>query len=92
MKILLTDAGYIDPSPIRAAGHDVVLFSEVEPVPAPAGQEQDLLAPAVGPAPVPAALRALAQDHPGGRVVGGQEPEGAEGDGAPTWSAALISV
>ncbi|WKR22972.1 NAD(P)-dependent oxidoreductase [Actinomyces israelii] len=34
MKILLTDAGYIDPSPIRAAGHDVVLFSEVEPVPA----------------------------------------------------------
>ena len=34
MKILLTDTGYIDPSPIRAAGHDVVLFSEVEPVPA----------------------------------------------------------
>ena len=34
MKILLTDAGYIDPAPIRAAGHDVVLFSEAEPVPA----------------------------------------------------------
>lgn len=33
MKILLTDAGYIDPSPIRDAGHDVVLFSEAEPVP-----------------------------------------------------------
>ena len=33
MKILLTDTGYIDPSPIRAAGHDVVLFSESEPVP-----------------------------------------------------------
>ena len=34
MKILLTDAGYIDPAHIRAAGHDVVLFSEAEPVPA----------------------------------------------------------
>ena len=28
MKILLTDTGYIDPSPIRDAGHDVVLFQE----------------------------------------------------------------
>ena len=59
MKILLTDSGYVDPAPIRAAGHDVVLFSEVEPVPAPAGQEQDLLAPAVG-LTVPAVLTAPA--------------------------------
>ena len=34
MKILLTDSGYVDPAPIRAAGHDVVLFSEAEPIPA----------------------------------------------------------
>ena len=34
MKILLTETGYIDPSPIRDAGHEVVLFSEAEPVPA----------------------------------------------------------
>ena len=33
MKILLTDTGYIDPSPIRDAGHDVVLFDEAAPVP-----------------------------------------------------------
>ena len=34
MKSLLTETGYIDPSPIRDAGHEVVLFSEAEPVPA----------------------------------------------------------
>lgn len=34
MKILLTDTGYIDPAPIRAAGYDVVLFNEGKPVPA----------------------------------------------------------
>ena len=34
MKILLTDTGYIDPSLIRDAGHDVVLFDETAPVPA----------------------------------------------------------
>lgn len=34
MKILLTDSGYVDPAPIQAAGHDVVLFSEAEPIPA----------------------------------------------------------
>ena len=33
MKILLTDTGCIDPSPIRDAGHDVVLFDEAAPVP-----------------------------------------------------------
>ena len=33
MKILLTDTGYIDPSLIRDAGHDVVLFDETAPVP-----------------------------------------------------------
>ena len=33
MKILLTDTGYIDPSLIRDAGHDVVLFDETTPVP-----------------------------------------------------------
>ena len=33
MKILLTDTSCIDPSPIRDAGHDVVLFDETAPVP-----------------------------------------------------------
>ena len=33
MKILLTDTSCIDPSPIRDAGHDVVLFDEAAPVP-----------------------------------------------------------
>ena len=33
MKILLTDTSYIDPSLIRDAGHDVVLFDETAPVP-----------------------------------------------------------
>lgn len=33
MKILLSDTSYLDPEPIRAAGHDVVLFTESQPVP-----------------------------------------------------------
>lgn len=33
MKILLSDTSYLDPEPIRAAGHDVVLFTETQPVP-----------------------------------------------------------
>lgn len=33
MKILLTDTGYIDPAPIRAAGYEVVMFNEGRPVP-----------------------------------------------------------
>lgn len=33
MKILLSDTSYLDPEPIRAAGHDVVMFTETRPVP-----------------------------------------------------------
>lgn len=33
MKILLTSSGYIEPAPIRDAGHEVVLFDEGRPVP-----------------------------------------------------------
>lgn len=34
MKILLTDTGYVDPAPLRDAGHEVVLFRESAPIPA----------------------------------------------------------
>lgn len=34
MKILLTDTGYVDPDPLRQAGHDVILFDESVAVPA----------------------------------------------------------
>lgn len=33
MKILLTDSGFVDPGPLRDAGHDVVLFNETAPIP-----------------------------------------------------------